>query len=144
MKKHIHLITALLGMIYFTAQGILHSQSLLTTPPETPYQKAARETVLGMQGMRNTNLGMLKDIVSRTFGTDDHQAVMDLLGVHAGAVVANYESARDWMTATLTANNDTAGLAELSAITAKVPDLVKNQDGTVTVVIPEPTPTPAP
>ena len=144
MKKHIHLITALLGMVFFTAQGLLHAQSLLTTPPETPYQKAARETVLGMQGMRNANLGMLKDIVSRTFGTDDHQAVMDLLGVHAVAVVTNYESARDWMIATLTANGDTAGVAEVATIDAQVPELIKNEDGTVTVVIPEPEPTPTP
>lgn len=113
------------------------AQSLLTVPPETPYQQAARETVLVLQGARNANLGIIRDGVGRTFGTDNHQAVMDLLGTNARSAVEMYEGMVAWMTATMTAANDTAGLAELAAITAKVPAYTKHANGTVTITPPE-------
>lgn len=111
----------------------VNAQSILTDPPETPYQRAARETVLVLQGARNSNLGILRDGVGRTFGTDNHQAVMDGLGTNAVAAVGLYESMVAWMTATMTAAGDTAGLADLASITSLVPGYTKNQDGTVTI-----------
>lgn len=131
--------TALIILGVAFAAIIAPAQSLLTVPPETPYQQAARETVLVLQGARNTNLGIIRDGISRTFGTNDHQAVMDLLGTNARAAVEMYEGMVAWMTATMTAANDTAGLAELAAITAKVPVYTKHANGTVTITpAPEP------
>jgi hypothetical protein len=58
---------------------------------------------------------------------------MNLLGEHARAAVEMYEGMVAWMTSTMTAANDTAGLAELAAITARVPAYTKNANGTVTI-----------
>ncbi len=138
MKKTIALLAAIVAALTANATA----QSLLTDPPETAYQRAARETVLVLQGARNANLGILRDGVGRTFGTDNHQAVMDQMGVKAAGAVAMYESMLIWMSSTMTAAGDTAGLTELASITARVPALTKNQDGTVTIT--EPSPTPAP
>lgn len=132
MKRKIALI---IGVAF--AAVSTQAQSLLTNPPETQYQQAARETVLVLQGARNANLGIIRDGVGRTFGTDNHQAVMDLLGTNARSAVEMYEGMVAWMTATMTAANDTAGLAELAAITAKVPAYTKHANGTVTITPPE-------
>ena len=112
------------------------AQSIFTQPPETAYQKAARETVETVQGVRNYNLFALREGVSKTFGTDDHQAVMDGLGTNARAFVEVYERYIAWISQELTINNDTAGLADLAAIVARVPDYAKNEDGTVTITQP--------
>jgi len=111
--------------------------SLLTSPPETPYQTAARETILGMQAIRNANLGMLRDLLERTFGTDNHQFVMDQFLDKSVSIVSNYEGMREWMHSMLTLNGDEAGLSELHAIDAMRPDYQKNEDGTVTIIVPE-------
>lgn len=111
----------------------LHAQSLLTTPPESPYQRAAREGIEVLQGARNVNLGILRDGVPRVWGTDNHQAVMDLWGTNAATIVTMYESHVAYVTGVLTAAGDTEGLAELATITAQVPAYTKNPDGTVTV-----------
>jgi len=132
MKKNITLLAACVAALTCTATA-----SLLTTPPETTYQRAARETVLVLQGAKATNLGILRDGVARTFGTDNHQAVMDLLGTNAGTAVEYYEGMVAWITTTLTADGDTAGLAELAAILAAVPAYTKNEDGTVTILPPQ-------
>lgn len=129
----------LLILICVAAATIAASaQSLLTTPPETPYQQAARETIETLQSVRNSNLFALRKGVAKTFGTDDHQAVMDSLGTNARVAVEMYEGMVAWMTATMTAASDTDGLTELAAITARVPAFTKNQDGTVTIVVPDP------
>jgi hypothetical protein len=132
MKKTLILLAAC------AALALPATAQLLTTPPETAYQRAARETVLVIQGTKATALGILRDGVGRTFGTDDHQAVMGLLGTRAAKAVEYYEGMAAWMAATMAADGDTAGLAELAAITASVPACTKNQDGTVTITQPEP------
>lgn len=140
-REHLLIIMRKIILIIGVALAAIttHAQSLLTVPPETPYQQAARETVLVLQGARNANLGIIRDGVGRTFGTDNHQAVMNILGNNARAAVEMYEGMVAWMTATMTAANDTAGLAELAAITARVPAYTKNADGTVTITqTPEP------
>ncbi len=129
MKK----IPALLLAAFAALTLNLNAQSLLTTPPESAYQRAARETVLVLQGARNTNIGILRDGVGRTFGTDNHQLVMDNLGTNAVLAVSMYESMVAWITGTMTLAGDTAGLAEVAAILAGVPAYTTNQDGTVTI-----------
>ena len=139
MKKTCLILAACVAALTLNANA-----QLLTDPPETPYQRAARETVLVLQGARDANLGILRDGVGRTFGTDDHQAVMDLLGTRASKAVTYYEGMVAWITATLTADGDTTALAELATILQAVPAYTKNQDGTVTITEPAPTPTPVP
>lgn len=141
MKKTTLAILTLIA----TSAAIALSQSILTTPPETPYQRAAREGIEVLQSARNVNLGILRDGVPRVWGTDDDQAVMDLWGANAVAIVTMYESHVAYVTGVLTAAGDTEGLTELATITAQVPAYTKNQDGTVTIEpLPEPTPEPTP
>lgn len=125
----------------------LHAQSLLTTPPETPAQRAARESIVALQSIRTANLGMLRDAVGRAFPAGvDEQAVVTLWGTNAAAIFQLFDGHAQYLSTVLTAAGDAEGLAELATIIAPVPTADRrtvNPDGTVTVSpLPEPSPTP--
>ena len=146
MKTRLHLILVVASLVgaALTAQ----SQSLLTAPVETRAQQAARESVLAMQGLRNSNLGMLRDVVARAFPADlDPQDVVDLWGTNAAGLFGLLDGHVGYMLAVATAAGDTAAQAEIAAIIAPVPLpewRTTNEDGTVTLDIPAPEPTPTP
>ena len=146
MKTKLHLILVVASLV--GAALTVHSQSLLTAPVETRAQQAARESVLAMQGLRNSNLGMLRDVVARAFPADlDPQDVVDLWGTNAAGLFGLLDGHVGYMLAVATAAGDTAAQAEIAAIIAPVPLpewRTINEDGTVTLDIPEPEPTPTP
>jgi len=146
MKTKLHLILVVASLV--GAALTVHSQSLLTAPVETRAQQAARESVLAMQGLRNSNLGMLRDVVARAFPADlDPQDVVDLWGTNAAGLFGLLDGHVGYMLAVATSAGDTAALAEIAAIIAPVPLpewRTINEDGTVTLDIPEPEPTPTP
>ena len=123
----------------FTALG----QSLLTSPIESPAQRAARETVQAVQAAKSAEIGILRDGVSRLWDSSDPQGALDVLGAHAAEVVLLYRSLVDYLNQILSSAGDSAGLTEVAAIAAKVPSLTLHQDGTVTID-PKPSPTPHP
>ena len=127
------------------------AQSLLTEPPESPAQKAARQAVLAIQGIRTSNITMLRDAVGRAFPRGvDPQDVVTLWGTHAAAMFALFDGHIAYLQNVLTAAGDTAGLAEVAKIVEQVPSEARrtvHEDGTVTInpaPTPTPTPTPAP
>lgn len=122
------------------AVSTLHAQSILTTPPETPAQQAARETVQAIQAARTAQIGILRDGVSRLWDSPDPAGALIVLGPNAAEVVAIYQSLVTYLTTVLTAAGDTDGLAQVAAISAKVPPLTVHQDGTVTINPPDPEP----
>ena len=146
MKTKLHLLLVVASLV--GAALTVHSQSLLTAPVETRAQQAARESVLAMQGLRNSNLGMLRDVVARAFPADlDPQDVVDLWGTNAAGLFGLLDGHVGYMLAVATAAGDTAAQAEIAAIIAPVPLAewrTTNEDGTVTLDIPEPEPTPTP
>lgn len=113
----------------------LHSnaQSILTTPLETPAQQAARETAQAVQAAKPALIGLLSDGVGRLWDSPDPAGALVALGPHAAEVVGLYQGLATYLTATLTAAGDTAGLAEVQAILARVPALTPHEDGTVTI-----------
>ena len=74
---------AVAGLLIGASLG--YGQSLLTDPPEEPAQRAARQGVLALQGIRTSNLAMLRDAVGRAFPAGvDQQAVVTLWGDAGG------------------------------------------------------------
>jgi hypothetical protein len=131
---------AVISLITISA-AIAFSQSILTTPPETSAQRAARESITALQSIRSANLGMLRDAVGRAFPADvDPQDVVTLWGPHAALIFGLFDGHAQYLSTVMTAAGDTEGLAELAAIIAPVPVASRrtvNQDGTVTIA-PEP------
>jgi len=131
-------MSLLIGVAFaaITAQA----QSLLTTPPEPPAQTAARESIIALQGIRSSNLAMLRDAVARTFpAAVDKQEVITLWGTIAAAIFALFDGHIAYLRSVLVASGDTAGIAELDAIIAPVPAAALrevHEDGTVTLNIP--------
>jgi hypothetical protein len=133
MKKSTLAFIALLGI----SATLALAQSLLTTPPESPAQRAARESLVALQSIRSSNLGMLRDAVGRAFPADvDPQDVIDLWGGNAAAIFQLFDGHAQYLSTVLTAAGDTEGLAELASIIAPVPTAERRtvaEDGTVTI-----------
>ena len=102
--------------------------SILNTPLETPAQADARAILANIQSVKTTVFGVLRDSQNRL-----SQDVLDVFGPLAGQIFAELEALVAYATARLTANGDTGGLAELSAIMAAMPPVTVNPDGTVTI-----------
>lgn len=122
-----------LSIAAFCAASTLSAQSILTSPPETHAQQAARETVQAIQSARTAQIGILRDGVSRLWDSPDPAGALVVLDTNAAEVVAIYQSLVTYLTTVLTAAGDTDGLAQVAAIAAKVPPLTVHQDGTVTI-----------
>ena len=137
MKKQTLAIVALLAI----SAAVALAQSILTEPPETAAQRAARESIVALQSIRSANLGMLRDAVGRAFPADvDAQDVVSLWGPHAALIFGLFDGHAQYLSTVMTAAGDTEGLAELAAIIGPVPVAERrtvNEDGTVTIA-PEP------
>lgn len=128
-----------LSIAALCAASTLSAQSILTSPPEPPAQQAARETIQAIQAARTAQIGILRDGVSRLWDSPDPAGALAVLGTTAAEVVAIYQAQVDYLTSVLTAAGDAEGLAQVSAISAKVPPLTVHQDGTVTIdPVPDP------
>lgn len=114
--------------------------NILTSQLETPAQENARAIAQNIQSIKSTIFGVLRDSQKRL-----NQETMDVFGPMAGQIFAELEELIEYSTARLTANGDSDGLAELSAIMAAMPQVTVNEGGTVTIVAPvveEPAPEP--
>lgn len=142
MKKTIALLAAFVAALTLTATA----QSLLTEPPIPAAQARAIRASENAQGLRNSILGGLRHSITDLWSDDyaANVATAQALGPKAVELFTLYESFMAPIRALLVACGDTASVAELDALAAKVPAHTKNQDGTVTLIAPSPTPTPAP
>jgi hypothetical protein len=133
MKKTTLAVIALIT----TSAALAFSQSILTTPPETAAQRAARESIVALQSIRSANLGMLRDAVGRAFPVDvDAQEVVTLWGANAALIFGLFDGHAQYLSTVMTAAGDTEGLAELAAIIGPVPTAEMRtvaEDGTVTI-----------
>ena len=120
-----------------------NAQSLLTTEPETPAQRTARELLIAPTQTRDVILNHLDDASQRLWSAPDPAAVLAALGTKAASVFAINQSFGELVAGFLTAQGDAAGLARLAAINGRIPAITINEDGTVTIdPVPEPTPEP--
>ena len=139
MKKTIALLSVLVAALTYTA----NAQSLLTTAPETPSQRAAREILAAPAQTRDVILNQISDANDKLWLSENPQAVLDELGPKAGPLLQFNADFAALLAAVLTAQSDTASLARLQAIAAKAKPLTVHGNGTVTIN-PTPTPTPDP
>jgi len=140
MKNHHLILAACAVALTTTAIG----QSLLTTPPETSEQIAARQVLAAPAQTRDVILGQLNDAFSRLWDHPNPQGVLDQIGTKGAALFAINTQFATVLQTLLTQEGDTEALAKFQAILAKIPPHTINQDGTVTINPPEPTPTPDP
>ena len=139
MKNLIPILAALAVALTLNATA----QSLLTTEPETPAQRTARELLIAPTQTRDVILNHLDDASQRLWSAPDPAAVLAALGTKAASVFAINQSFGELVAGFLTAQGDAAGLARLVAIQSRTPAITINEDGTVTIdPVPEPTPEP--
>jgi hypothetical protein len=119
------------------------AQSLLTDTPITPEKRAAVQLAEGIQSSKRAMLGELRHNISIVWDAPNPQAIIDELGTQAAEAFWLSNELATFLQNIMTAGNDTAGLAEVAAILAKVQPVTVHEDGTVTVD-PTPTPTPTP
>ena len=107
--------------------------SILNTQVETPARKNARAIELNIDSVKQFIFGVARDSINRLdqdtlneFGTDAHKLFVEL------------EALLTYATQRLTANNDLKGLQELSALASLLPAFTVNEEGSVTLIIPEP------
>lgn len=116
-----------------------NAQNLLTEPPVPPAQARAIRAAENAQGLRNSILGGLRHSISDLWSADYQTNVETAaaLGDKGGQLYALYQAFFGAIRQLLAASGDTASVAELDALAARVPALTVNQDGTLTI-----TPTP--
>jgi len=136
MKKLTLLLAAIVALTLNA-----NAQSLLTTEPETPAQRTARELLLAPAQTRDVLINQLDDASQRLWGAPDPAAVLAALGDRAASVFAINQAFGALVAGFLAAQGDAAGLARLVAIQARTPAITINEDGTITI---EPDPDPEP
>lgn len=135
MKKTILILAAF-------ASGLLtvHAESLLTEPPLLPAQQRAIEAQRNVQGFRDSIIGGLRHSITALW-SDDYATNVDTaaaLGSKGSELYQLYESFFTSVRALLVASGDTASVAELDTLAARVPALTVNNNGTITITPPEP------
>jgi hypothetical protein len=137
MKKTIAILAACVAALTANAQ------SLLTDPPIPEAQARAIRAAENAQGLRNSILGGLRHSITDLWSDDyaANVATAQALGAHGAELYQLYQAFFASTRALLVASNDTASVAELDALAARVPALTVNQDGTLTIT---PPPEPAP
>lgn len=120
----------------------LHAQSLLTTEAETSEQRTARELLAAPAQTRDAILNHMGDAIDKLWSSPNPQAVLDALGPKAGSLFAINQKFATAVLTLLTEEQDVQALQRLTAILAKIPAHTVNEDGTVTIVVPEPEPVP--
>jgi hypothetical protein len=141
MKKTIALLAALAALT-LTA----NAQSLLTDPPIPAAQARAIRAAENAQGLRNSILGGLRHSITDLWSDDyaANVATAQALGSNGAELYQLYQAFFASTRALLVASNDTASVAEIDALAARIPALTVNQDGTLTITAPDPTPEPTP
>jgi hypothetical protein len=139
MKKN-HIIRAAL-VAALTVTATLSAQTLIGVPPETPAERTARELLAAPTQTRDVLLNQIDDASQRLWLSPDPAAVLVALGPNAAALFADNGDFGTLVAQFLTAKNDTAGLARLQSIAARIPPVTIHGNGTVTI---NPTPTPSP
>lgn len=107
--------------------------SVLTSDPEPEAHKRARQVIEQAQKTKLQLMLQLNRSMAIVWTAPDPQSVFDALGTDAAAVVELTEGLIAYLTATLTAANDTEGLAYLDEVVQMRLPYTKNGDGTVTI-----------
>jgi hypothetical protein len=102
--------------------------SILNASLITPAQSNAQAILTNIQSLKTAISGVLADSLPRI-----NQETLDALGTNSASLFAELEALDAYATARLTANGDAAGLAELTALTSRIPAVTVNADGTVTI-----------
>jgi hypothetical protein len=133
MKKPILILTLAAASLL---AGNLHAQ-LLGPEPETLAQRQARIIVESVERSKAAILGELRHNFRLLWDSPDPQAVLDALGPRAGKLFGINTRLTQYVLTELTLANDTAAIAEVNALLARIPSHVVNEDGTVTILPPE-------
>ena len=102
--------------------------NILDASLQTPAQANAQAIVTNIASIKTTIFGVLRDSLPRL-----NQDTLNVFGTQAAALFGELEALITYVTTRLTANGDTEGLAELSALTSQIPAVTINADGTVTI-----------
>jgi hypothetical protein len=102
--------------------------SILDASLITPAQSDAQAILTNIQSIKTTIFGVLRDSLPRL-----NQATLDVLGTNSASLFSELEALITYVTSRLTANGDTEGLAELTALTSQIPAVTVHTDGTVTI-----------
>jgi hypothetical protein len=129
--------TLILTLAASLLAGNLNAQ-LLGPEPETPAQRQARIIVESVERSKAAILGELRHNFRLLWDSPDPQAVLDALGPRAGKLFGINSRLTQYILTELTLANDTAAIAEVNALLARIPSHTINEDGTVTLIEPEP------
>lgn len=134
-----------IGLALTVSITIGNAQSILTDTGDTQAQATARQVLRTPGQTADVILGQLQDGMDRLWGSPNPQAVLDAMGGNAGKVFALNAAFSQMVAQLLTQEGDTARLARLQGILARIPAHTVHEDGTVTIdPVPEPEPTPEP
>jgi hypothetical protein len=133
MKTHIIMLASAL-LLTITS----NAQSLLTADPIPPAQARAIRAAENAQGLRNSILGGLRHSITDLWSADyeTNVATAAALGSNGAELYALYQAFFTSVRQILVAAGDSASVAELDALAARVPALTVNQDGTLTITPP--------
>jgi hypothetical protein len=132
MKNPILILTLAAAFV----AGNAHAQ-LLGAPPETPAERQARLIVESVEASKNAILGEFRHNFRLLWDSPDPQAVLDALGPRAGLLFGINARLTAYVLNELTLAGDTAAIAEVNALLARIPPFEINEDGTVTILPPE-------
>lgn len=132
----------LLATLILATASTLHAQRLLTEQPIPPAQARAIRAQQNAQGLRDSIIGGLRHSINDLWSSDYAQNVETAaaLGIRGGELYSLYQAFFSSIRSLLVASGDTASVSELDALAARVPALIVNEDGTLTIVEPEPEP----
>jgi hypothetical protein len=133
MKKPTLILTLAASLL----AGNVHAQ-LLGAPPETPAERQARLIVESVESSKNAILGEFRHNFRLLWDSPDPQAVLDALGPRAALLFGINSRLTAYILTELTLAGDTAAIAEVNALLARIPSHTINEDGTVTLIEPEP------
>ena len=139
-----NLMKTILTLLACILTGSLCAQSILTTSPETPAEGRARRATENAQGVVRSVIGALRHAITDLWSTDyaANLATVQAMGPQKTAELFSiYSQFISENRALLVAAGDTAAVAEIDALAAKVPaHTVDPLTGAVTLT--EPTPEP--
>jgi hypothetical protein len=116
--------------------GNAHAQ-LLGAPPETPAERQARLIIESVESSKNAIIGEFRHNFRLLWDSPDPQAVLDSLGPRAGKLFGINSRLTAYVLTELTLANDTAAIAEVNALLARIPPFEIHEDDTVTILPPE-------
>jgi hypothetical protein len=123
----------ILALAAICIAGNLQAQ-LLGTSPETPAERQARLIVESVESSKSAILGELRHNFRLLWDSPDPQAVIDELGPRAALLFAINGRLTQYVLTELSLAGDTAAIAEVQALLARIPAHTVNEDGTVTLL----------